>query len=103
MTAFTLTEAQTDLSKLLGETARSHQPILIENGVTSGVLIAQEDWQAIETVLAQFSKQETQAASAAKSSAQSPTPVTDSLIGILKPSPDSERDDYRRYLEEKYL
>jgi PHD/YefM family antitoxin component YafN of YafNO toxin-antitoxin module len=48
ITTVTLSEAQVHLPYLLEETASSHQPITIVGTLQQAVLIAQEDWRAIQ-------------------------------------------------------
>lgn len=51
MTGITATEARTNLYRLIDETATSHQPILISGKRNKAVLIAEEDWAAIQETL----------------------------------------------------
>lgn len=44
----TAQKAQESLPRLLEEIAASHEPIQITNETLSGVLIAEEDWRAIQ-------------------------------------------------------
>ena len=44
-------EAEKNLGELLEETATSHEPIQIISGASNGVLIAEEDWRAIQETL----------------------------------------------------
>jgi len=44
-------EARSSLYGLLDETAESHEPILITGKRSNGVLIAEEDWRAIQETL----------------------------------------------------
>ena len=44
-------EAQTSLSVLIAETATSHEPIHIAGGREHAVLIAEEDWRAIQETI----------------------------------------------------
>lgn len=44
-------EAQTSLSVLIAETATSHEPIHIAGEREHAVLIAEEDWRAIQETL----------------------------------------------------
>ncbi len=39
------------LSEILGEVSESHIPVTIEDGRHSGVLIAAEDWRAVQETL----------------------------------------------------
>lgn len=40
-----------DLPRLLDETSRDHQPLLITGPRTNGVLVAEEDWNALQETL----------------------------------------------------
>ena len=51
MQTLTASEARANLYKLIDETASSHQPIVIFGKRTSAVLIASEDWDAIQETL----------------------------------------------------
>lgn len=51
MTALTASEARASLYRLIDQAAESHQPILISGKRASAVLIAEEDWQAIQETL----------------------------------------------------
>lgn len=51
MTGITATEARSNLYRLIDETATSHQPILISGKRNKAVLIAEEDWAAIQETL----------------------------------------------------
>lgn len=51
MTILSTTEAGTRLSELIEETSSSHQPILITGEQSNGVLLSQEDWNAIAETL----------------------------------------------------
>jgi antitoxin YefM len=52
MTApITASEARASLYRLIDQTAASHQPILISGKRSSAVLLAAEDWQAIQETL----------------------------------------------------
>lgn len=51
MVTLTPTEARTKLYKLLEEVASSHQPIQIRGKKATAVLIAEEDWRAIQETL----------------------------------------------------
>ena len=44
-------EARSSLYGLLDEAAESHEPILITGKRSNGVLIAEEDWRAIQETL----------------------------------------------------
>ena len=51
MTTITATEARKTLYRLLDDTARSHQPIHITSKRGGGVLVAEEDWAALQETL----------------------------------------------------
>ena len=51
MSAITASEARARLYRLIDETAESHQPLLITGKRNKAVLIAEEDWQAIQETL----------------------------------------------------
>jgi prevent-host-death family protein len=51
MSPITVTEARTNLYKLLDEVATTHEPILITGKRSNAILIAEEDWRAIEETL----------------------------------------------------
>lgn len=51
MHALTASEARANLYRLIDQTAQSHQPIHISGKRTSAVLVAAEDWQAIQETL----------------------------------------------------
>ena len=44
-------KAQDNLEQLIAEAALSHEPIQITSGVSNGVLIAEEDWRAVQETL----------------------------------------------------
>ena len=44
-------EAEKNLEELLEETATSHEPIQITSDASNGILIAEEDWRAIQETL----------------------------------------------------
>ena len=48
MTTVTATEARTKLYKLIDETASGHQPITITGKRSNAVLLAEEDWNALQ-------------------------------------------------------
>jgi len=48
MKCITDKEAQVDLPTIMRQTALSHEPVRINGPETSSVLIAEEDWRAIE-------------------------------------------------------
>ena len=51
MKTITDRQAQDTLPQLLEETAAFHQPIRIDGGTASAVLVAEEDWRSIEETL----------------------------------------------------
>ena len=51
ITPLTASEARADLYRLIDQTAESHQPILISGKRSSAVLVAADDWQAIQETL----------------------------------------------------
>ena len=51
MTTFTASEARANLYRLIDQTAESHQPVVIAGKRSSAVLVAEEDWQAIQETL----------------------------------------------------
>lgn len=51
MTTITATEARSNLYRLIDETAESHQPVVISGKRNNAVLVAEEDWSAIQETL----------------------------------------------------
>lgn len=51
MTHLTASEARANLYRLIDQASASHQPIVISGKRHSAVLIAAEDWQAIQETL----------------------------------------------------
>ena len=51
MTTLTASQARAKFYKLLDATALSHQPIQITGRRHNGILISQEDWNAMEETL----------------------------------------------------
>lgn len=51
MTALTASEARANLYRLIDQAAESHQPIMITGKRSNAVLLAAEDWQAIQETL----------------------------------------------------
>ncbi len=51
MTTLTASEARANLYRLMDQAADSHQPIHIAGKRTNAVLIAAEDWRAIQETL----------------------------------------------------
>lgn len=51
MTAVTVTEARSSLYQLLDRVAVSHEPVLITGKRSNAILIAEDDWRAINETL----------------------------------------------------
>lgn len=51
MTTFSATDARRQLYKILDDVAESHAPIQITSKRGSAVLIAEEDWRAVQETL----------------------------------------------------
>jgi len=51
MTTLSATEARTNLYKLLNQVGETHEPVLITGKRGNAVLVAEEDWRAIEETL----------------------------------------------------
>lgn len=51
MTTLSASEARANLYRLMDQTAESHQPIVISGKRSNSVLIAEEDWAAIQETL----------------------------------------------------
>ena len=51
MHTLTASEARANLSRLIDEAAESHKPITISGKRSSAVLVAAEDWSAIQETL----------------------------------------------------
>jgi prevent-host-death family protein len=51
MTTLTVTEARAKLYKLMDEAASSHEPIQITGKRANAVLIAEDDWRAVQETL----------------------------------------------------
>lgn len=51
MTTLTASEARANLYRLMDQTAQSHRPILISGKRCNAVLVAEEDWAAIQETL----------------------------------------------------
>ena len=47
----TVSQARTNIYKIMDETAQTHQPILITGKRNNVVMLSQEDWNAIEETL----------------------------------------------------
>ncbi len=50
-TPITASEARASLYRLIDQTTESHQPILISGKRNSAILLAADDWQAIQETL----------------------------------------------------
>lgn len=51
MTTVSVTEARTQLFRLLNEVAESHEPVLITGKRANAVLISEDDWRAIQETM----------------------------------------------------
>ena len=51
MIALTASEARANLYRLIDETAASHQPVIITGKRSSAVMLAADDWEAIQETL----------------------------------------------------
>jgi len=51
MTGITATEARSNLYRLIDEAAETHQPIVIIGKRNKAVLVAEDDWSAIQETL----------------------------------------------------
>ena len=51
MTTLNVTEARANLYKLIDETAVSHEPVIITGKRGNAVLLAEDDWNAINETL----------------------------------------------------
>lgn len=51
MTSLTASQARANLYRLIDETVQSHRPIAISGKRSNAVLVAQEDWDAIQETL----------------------------------------------------
>lgn len=51
MATLTASEARANLYRLMDQTAQSHRPILISGKRSNAVLVAEEDWTAIQETL----------------------------------------------------
>ena len=47
----TVSQARTNIYKLIDETAQTHEPVLITGKRNNVVMLSQEDWNAIEETL----------------------------------------------------
>ena len=51
MTTFTATEARNNLYRLIDQTTQSHEPIVITGKRGNAVLLAEEDWRAVQETM----------------------------------------------------
>ena len=51
VTVLTASEARANLYRLIDQAAESHEPIVIAGKRTSAVLLAEEDWRAIQETM----------------------------------------------------
>ena len=51
MHTVTANQARAELTKLIDEAAKSHEPIEITGSTNSAILVAQEDWNAMQETL----------------------------------------------------
>ena len=51
MATISASEARANLDRLIDEAAASHQPVLISGKRNKGVLVSEEDWEAIQETL----------------------------------------------------
>lgn len=51
MNALSASQARANLYRLMDETASSHKPVLISGKRNNAVLVAEEDWSAIQETL----------------------------------------------------
>ena len=51
MTTVTASKARAGLSRLIDQTAESHQPVIISGIRSNAVLVSEEDWSAIQETL----------------------------------------------------
>ncbi|MDQ7049152.1 MAG: type II toxin-antitoxin system Phd/YefM family antitoxin [Enterobacterales bacterium] len=51
MSTLTVTEARSNLYNLIDETAETHEPILITGKRSNAILLAEEDWRAVNESL----------------------------------------------------
>ncbi|MDZ7749823.1 MAG: type II toxin-antitoxin system Phd/YefM family antitoxin [Halofilum sp. (in: g-proteobacteria)] len=51
MTTYTASDARAQLYRLIDETATSHEPALITGRRNNAVLVAEQDWEAIQETL----------------------------------------------------
>ena len=51
MTTLSVTEARANLYKLIGDTSLNHEPVIITGKRGNAVLLAEDDWNAINETL----------------------------------------------------
>ncbi|HNQ78464.1 MAG TPA: type II toxin-antitoxin system Phd/YefM family antitoxin [Acidobacteriota bacterium] len=51
MTNFKVSEARSNLYRLIDKAAQSHEPVLITGKRNNAVLVSEEDWRSIEETL----------------------------------------------------
>jgi len=51
MSALPVNQAKSNLEQLIDDVAQSHQPVLIKGDRSNAILIAEEDWSAIQETL----------------------------------------------------
>jgi antitoxin YefM len=51
MATFKVSEARSNLYRLIDEAAESHEPVLITGKRNNAVLVSEEDWRSIEETL----------------------------------------------------
>jgi antitoxin YefM len=51
MPTITVTEARSKLYQLIDETSSTHEPVLITGKRANGVLLSEEDWNAVQETL----------------------------------------------------
>lgn len=51
MTTRTVDEARKELEQIIDETSTTHEPIVITGGRANAVLIAEDDWSAVQETL----------------------------------------------------
>ncbi len=51
MAIFSVTEARTNLYRLVDEAAESHEPIVIQGKRANAILISEDDWRSMQETL----------------------------------------------------
>ena len=51
MSSYTVTEARTNLYRLIDQTAESHEPVRIAGKRNNAILLSEEDWNAVQETL----------------------------------------------------